>query len=115
MNWYVIIPMIISFIVVFLIGVYASRRKATAHNKFLQEYFLGGRELGGLLLAMTMIATYGSASSFIGGPGIAYNMGLGWVLLSAIQVVTGYIVLTVIGKSLQLSLGRWKQLLLSII
>ena len=50
--------------------------QATAHNKFLQEYFLGGRELGGLLLAMTMIATYGSASSFIGGPGIAYNMGL---------------------------------------
>ncbi len=49
------------------------------------------------LLAMTMIATYGSASSFIGA-GIAYNMGLGWVLLSAIQVVTGYIVLTVIGK-----------------
>ncbi|TCW49894.1 sodium/pantothenate symporter [Bacillus thuringiensis] len=99
MNWYVIIPMIISFIVVFLIGVYASRRvQATANNKFLQEYFLGGRELGGLLLAMTMIATYGSASSFIGGPGIAYNMGLGWVLLSAIQVVTGYIVLTVIGK-----------------
>lgn len=99
MNWYVIIPMIISFIIVFLIGVYASKRvQATAHNKFLQEYFLGGRELGGLLLAMTMIATYGSASSFIGGPGIAYNMGLGWVLLSAIQVVTGYIVLTVIGK-----------------
>ena len=65
MNWYVIIPMIISFIVVFLIGVYASRRvQATAHNKFLQEYFLGGRELGGLLLAMTMIATYGSASSW---------------------------------------------------
>lgn len=81
----------------------------------MQEYFLGGRELGGLLLAMTMIATYGSASSFIGGPGITYNMGLGWVLLSAIQVVTGYIVLTVIGKSLPLSLGRWKPLLLSII
>lgn len=40
MNWYVIIPMIISFIVVFLIGVYASRRvQATAPNKFLQEYF----------------------------------------------------------------------------
>ncbi|HDX9579031.1 TPA: sodium/panthothenate symporter [Bacillus pseudomycoides] len=99
MNWYVIIPMMLSFIVVFLIGLYASRRvQATAHNKFLQEYFLGGRELGGLLLAMTMIATYGSASSFIGGPGIAYNMGLGWVLLSSIQVVTGYIVLTVLGK-----------------
>ncbi|MFD3449882.1 sodium/pantothenate symporter [Microbacteriaceae bacterium 4G12] len=99
MNWYVLIPMIASFIIVFLIGVYASRQvQSTASNKFLQEYFLGGRELGGLLLAMTMIATYGSASSFIGGPGIAYKVGLGWVLLSAIQVVTGYIVLTTLGK-----------------
>jgi sodium/pantothenate symporter len=99
MNWYVIIPMIASFIVTFLIGVYASKRvKETSSNRFLQEYFLGGRELGGLLLAMTMIATYGSASSFIGGPGIAYNTGLGWVLLAAIQVVTGYFVLTTLGK-----------------
>ena len=81
MNWYVIIPMIISFIVVFLIGVYASRRvQATAHNKFLQEYFLGGRELGGLLLAMTMIATYGSASSFIGGPVLLTI----WVLMGTV-------------------------------
>ena len=40
MNWYVIIPMIISFIVVFLIGVYASRRvQATAHNKFYKNIF----------------------------------------------------------------------------
>ncbi|MGG0186221.1 sodium/pantothenate symporter [Bacillus rhizoplanae] len=113
MNWYVIIPMILCFIVVFLIGIYASRRvQTTAHNKFLQEYFLGGRELGGLLLAMTMIATYGSASSFIGGPGIAYNMGLGWVLLSAIQVVTGYIVLTVLGKKFAITARKMEAITL---
>jgi sodium/pantothenate symporter len=47
---------------------------------------------------MTMVATYGSASNFIGGPGIAYQMGLGWGLLSVIQVVTGYFVLTTLGK-----------------
>ncbi|MGG2091635.1 sodium/pantothenate symporter [Bacillus sp. S13(2024)] len=113
MNWYVIIPMMLSFVVVFLIGVYAARRvQTTAHNKFLQEYFLGGRELGGLLLAMTMIATYGSASSFIGGPGIAYNMGLGWVLLSAIQVVTGYIVLTVLGKKFAITARKMEAITL---
>ena len=49
---------------------------------FLQDYFLGGRELGGFVLAMTMVATYGSASSFLGGPGTAYTVGFGWVLLS---------------------------------
>ena len=31
---------------------------------------------GGLVLAMTLVATYTSASSFIGGPGAAYKVGL---------------------------------------
>jgi len=47
---------------------------------------------------MTMMATYGSASSFIGGPGIAYNTGLGWVLLAMAQLPAGYFVLMVLGK-----------------
>src|SRR5699024_644048 len=98
MNIYVIISMITFLILTFCIGVYTSYKMKHSHDSFLQEYFLGGRELGGLLLAMTMVSTYGSASSFISGPGIAYNQGLGWVLLSMIQVVTGYIVLTTLGK-----------------
>src|SRR5699024_9522591 len=64
----------------------------------LSDYFLGNRELGGLLLARTMVATYGSASSFLGGPGAAYSIGLGWVLLSMTQVATGYFVLLILGK-----------------
>ncbi|MFX3623414.1 MAG: sodium/pantothenate symporter [Ectobacillus sp.] len=113
MNWYVLIPMLVCFIAVFLIGVYASRAvQATDNRNFLQEYFLGGRELGGLLLAMTMIATYGSASSFIGGPGIAYNTGLGWVLLASIQVATGYIVLTTLGKKFAIIARRMKAITL---
>lgn len=47
---------------------------------------------------MTMTATYGSSSSFLGGPGAAYDIGLGWVLLAMSQVVTGYFVLLVLGK-----------------
>ena len=54
--------------------------------------------MGGFLLAMTMMATYGSASSFIGGPGVAYNTGLGWVLLAMAQLPAGYFVLMVLGK-----------------
>lgn len=54
--------------------------------------------MGGFILAMTMMATYGSASSFIGGPGVAYSKGLGWVLLSMAQLPAGYFVLMVLGK-----------------
>src|SRR5690625_7624948 len=68
MNWNVIIPLILFTIIIFAIGFWSSR-KLSSSNSFLSDYFLGGRELGGLVLAMTMVATYGSASSFLGGPG----------------------------------------------
>ena len=98
MNIGVIIPLVIFLIIIFLIGFWSSKKLESSTGGFLQEYFLGGRELGGFVLAMTMVATYGSASSFLGGPGTAYTMGFGWVLLAMTQVVTGYFVLLILGK-----------------
>ncbi|MED1865779.1 sodium/pantothenate symporter [Fictibacillus nanhaiensis] len=97
MNWDVILPLAFFLISVFLVGIYTSRHIKSGQS-FLQDYFLAGRELGGFVLAMTMVATYGSASSFIGGPGAAYQLGLGWVLLAMAQLVTGYFTLSVLGK-----------------
>ncbi|MDW0114042.1 sodium/pantothenate symporter [Sporosarcina saromensis] len=97
MNSQVIIPLIIFLLAIFAIGFIASKQMST-NGGFLQEYFLGGRELGGFVLAMTMVATYGSASSFLGGPGTAYTVGFGWILLAMSQVVTGYFVLLILGK-----------------
>ncbi|WP_336825627.1 sodium/pantothenate symporter [Sporosarcina sp. USHLN248] len=104
MNLGVIIPLAIFLIGIFVIGLLSSKSVA-AKSGFLQDYFLGGRELGGFVLAMTMVATYGSASSFLGGPGTAYTVGFGWVLLAMIQVVTGYFVLLILGKKFAI-LGR---------
>src|SRR5690625_6396128 len=80
MNWEALTPLIVFLIVIFVIGFWASKYVVSSKN-FLEEYFLGERSLGGFVLAMTMTATYGSASSFLGGPGAAYNEGLAWVLL----------------------------------
>ena len=96
-QWQVIFPLVVFLIAIFGIGIWANKQVRTS-DSFLQEYFLGGREMGGFLLAMTMMATYGSASSFIGGPGVAYNLGLGWVLLAMAQLPAGYFVLMVLGK-----------------
>lgn len=75
-----------------------SNRTLARSSDFMEEYFLGSRTMGGLVLAMTLVATYTSASSFIGGPGVAYSMGLGWVLLAMIQVPTAWLTLGVLGK-----------------
>ncbi len=93
----VILPLLLFLIIIFFIGVYASKYVQSS-SSFVQEYFLGSRELGGFILAMTMAATYGSASSFLSGPGAAYNYGLAWVLLAMSQVATGYFVLMILGK-----------------
>lgn len=111
MNWNVIIPLILFTIIIFAIGFWSSR-KLSSSNSFLSDYFLGGRELGGLVLAMTMVATYGSASSFLGGPGAAYSIGLGWVLLSMTQVATGYFVLLILGKKFAIVTRRFKAITL---
>ncbi|MDN4605961.1 sodium/pantothenate symporter [Sporosarcina highlanderae] len=104
MNIQVIIPLVIFLVAIFAIGFIASKQMNSSGG-FLQEYFLGGRELGGFVLAMTMVATYGSASSFLGGPGTAYTVGFGWILLAMTQVVTGYFVLLILGKKFAI-LGR---------
>lgn len=107
MNWEALIPLIVFLIVIFVIGFWASKYVASSKS-FLEEYFLGERSLGGFVLAMTMTATYGSASSFLGGPGAAYNEGLAWVLLSMTQVATGYFVLMVLGKKFAIVTRKFK-------
>ncbi len=78
-------------LVVFGVSVYAMRKRAT--STFLNEYFLGSRSMGGIVLAMTLTATYISASSFISGPrSQPYKYGTGVrleLLLAMIQL--GYL------------------------
>ncbi len=107
MKWEVILPLAVFLVIIFIIGFYANSR-VNRSNSFLQEYFLGGRQLGGFVLAMTMMATYGSASSFIGGPGVAYTKGLGWVLLSMAQLAAGYFVLMILGKKFAIMARKYK-------
>ncbi len=107
MKWEVIFPLLLFLIIIFLIGFWAGRYVART-DTFLQEYFIGNRSLGGFVLAMTLTATYGSASSFIGGPGVAYTEGLGWVLLSMAQLATGYFVLMILGKKFAIMARQYR-------
>ncbi|SCY41510.1 sodium/pantothenate symporter [Desulfoluna spongiiphila] len=92
-----IIPLAVYLVLVYLLAAYANRILSKSGN-FLEEYFIGSRQMGGFVLAMTLVATYTSASSFVGGPGIAYKMGLGWVLLAMIQLPAAWLSLSVLGK-----------------
>ncbi|CDL23737.1 Pantothenate:Na+ symporter (TC 2.A.21.1.1) [Klebsiella pneumoniae IS53] len=69
--------------------------------------------MGGFVLAMTLTATYISASSFIGGPGAAYKYGLGWVLLAMIQLPAIWLSLGVLGKKFAILARRYNAVTLN--
>ena len=93
-------PLALYLFLSFAVALFArkSMAKGEGSHGFIEEYFLGGRSMGGFVLAMAIIASYTSASSFVGGPGVAYTVGLSWVLLAMIQVPTTFLTLGVLGK-----------------
>ncbi|MGF1726593.1 sodium/pantothenate symporter [Photobacterium nomapromontoriensis] len=112
MNSQLIIPLILYLMAVFALALY-SRRHRDSSTGFLNEYLVGSRSMGGFVLAMTLAATYASASSFIGGPGAAYKMGLGWVLLAMIQLPAAWLTLGVLGKKFAIEARRHNALTLN--
>ena len=98
-----LLPVLLFLIFALVAAVFARRRsKAGATGGFMQEYFLGNRGLGAFVLAMTTIATYGSVSSFVGGPGQAWSIGFGWVYMAAVQVTTLFLLYGIMGKKMAL-------------
>ncbi|WBW61781.1 sodium/pantothenate symporter [Klebsiella electrica] len=111
MQLEIIVVLIAYLFVVFGLSIYAMRQRS--NGSFLSEYFLGSRSMGGFVLAMTLTATYISASSFIGGPGAAYKYGLGWVLLAMIQVPTIWLSLGILGKKFAILARRYNAITLN--
>ena len=104
-----LVPIGLFFVVLLLVG-YVVSYQANRATSFKKEYFLGSQNLGGVVLAMTLVATYGSVSSFVSGPGVAWNLGLGWVVFAAPQIITGFLILGVVGKRMTILAHRTESL-----
>lgn len=88
-----------------MLGISAYIQRTSHENRqkdFAKDYFIGGRTLGGFVLAMTTAATYSSVSTFVGGPGMAWVIGYGWLYMAIVQVVVIFLVLGVFGKKIAL-------------
>lgn len=98
-----LLPVLIFLIALLAISAYIQRAsKENRQKDFAKDYFIGGRTLGGFVLAMTTAATYSSVSTFVGGPGMAWVIGYGWLYMAIVQVVVIFLVLGVFGKKIAL-------------
>ena len=83
--------------------IFSKRQNKKQHTSSEKKFFIGGRNMNGLLLAMTTMATYTSVSSFISGPGAAgltYGYAQAWI--ATVQVPITFLVLGVLGNKLAL-------------
>ena len=96
-----LIPVFLMMAVMLFVSFYLGTMSRKGSSKgFIKEYFIGSRSLGGFVLAMTTVATYSSVSSFVGGPGQAWNIGFGWIYMSVVQVTALLLVLGILGKKM---------------
>ena len=102
-NLSALLPLLLFMAFMVWIGFYVrSRQQHGFANNFVQHYFIGNHDLGGFVLAMTTVATYSSVSSFVGGPGMAWQVGFGWIYMAVVQVTAVFLVLGIFGKRVAL-------------
>ena len=101
-NLVALVPLVIFLVLALMVSLVVRRRTHVAGGGFVKEYFIGNRALGGFVLAMTTIATYGSVSSFVGGPGQAWLVGWGWVYMAVVQVTALVLLYGILGKKMAL-------------
>ena len=93
---YLLFNVIVSF-------VYSKNAEKKLHTSSEKKYFIGGRNMNGIVLAMTIMATYTSVSSFVSGPGAAgLTYGYAQVWFAAIQIPVTFLILGVLGNKLAL-------------
>ena len=93
-------PALLFLAVLLYISYWVQQQSSEARSSnFVKDYFIGGRSLGG---AMTTVATYSSVSTFVGGPGVAWQIGYGWLYMAIVQMVVIFLVMGVFGKKISL-------------
>ncbi len=92
---------ILYFIVLIAVGVYASRRT----GRTPEDYFLAGRTFSPVILFFTLAATNFSAFTFLGFAGAAYKYGFGQYGIMAVGTALMPVMFFVVGRKIWL-LGK---------
>jgi Na+/proline symporter len=88
---------VVYFLIVGVIGVWATRRTRTA-----SDFFVAGEGIGLLALTLAAMSATLSGFAFIGGPGLVYTLGLGAMFLILPAAVTSSMTSWALAKRMRL-------------
>jgi SSS family transporter len=84
--------------------------RRTSHN--IRDYYVGGRNLGGVIVGISFFATFASTNSYIGHAGKGYEYGLPWMTMAVFIVLFTYVSWTVVAPRLRRFTSHWDALTL---
>lgn len=87
-------------------------RLGRRRTRGLGDFYLGGRNLGGLALGVSFFATFASTNSYVGHAGKGYEYGLPWFSLAGLIVVFTWLSWTTVAPRLRRFTGHWDALTL---
>ncbi|MEM4740564.1 MAG: hypothetical protein QXS63_05755, partial [Zestosphaera sp.] len=84
-----------------ILGIYARRILGkTAIDRYVEEFYVAGRGLGAAIVAFIVAAGLCSVGTFVGGPGLAWSLGMPWAALMGVQIYMNFYILYGLGKKL---------------
>ncbi len=101
LQWSLIVPFGLYLLLTVAVAIFARStmtRLVSSGKNFMSEYYVGGRSMGAVVMAFTFVATFASAGTFIGYPGLAYKNGLTVVMTGISQITLAYVAFAIIGK-----------------
>jgi len=84
-----------------ILGIYGRRVLGkTVLDKYIEEFYVAGRKLGAPIVAFIIAAGLCSVGTFVGGPGLAWLLGMPWAGLMGVQIFMNFYVLYGLGRKL---------------
>ncbi|MCB1683178.1 MAG: hypothetical protein KDI31_01785, partial [Pseudomonadales bacterium] len=84
--------------------------RRASHN--MTDYYVGGRQLGGVAVGMSFFATFASTNSYIGHAGKGYEYGAPWMLMAVFIVLFTYLSWVMVAPRLRRFTAHWDALTL---
>jgi sodium/pantothenate symporter len=92
---------IVYLAVMTVLGMYARRvLRRTAVDRFVEEFYVAGRGLGAVVVAFIIAAGLCSVGTFLGGPGLAWLLGMPWASLMGVQIFMNFYILYGLGRKI---------------
>ena len=101
MAWFSEHQIVLSLLGMYLLLVVWHAASGWRATKSLQDYYVGGRRMGGTALGLSFFATYSSTNSFVGFSGQAYAYGAPWLLIAPLAVIFALLAWLVVAPRLR--------------